>query len=101
MAAVAVAGIVAAMSVQMVTAGVDRARGRAAARYLAARVAAAKLQALSRVADVALRFEQRGGRVLFGTVIDGPSRLRDHIGTPTARTTRDTAMTVTPRVEID
>ena len=71
MAAVAVVGIAAAMSVPMVTAGVDRARGRAAARYLAARVAAAKLQAVSRSANVALRFEQRDGRVLFATVIDG------------------------------
>jgi type II secretory pathway pseudopilin PulG len=71
MAAVAVIGIVAAMSVPVVTAGVDRARGRAAAQYLAARVAAAKLQAVSRSANVALRFEQRDGRVLFGTVLDG------------------------------
>ena len=64
-------GIIGATSVPMVTAGVDRARGRAAARYLAARVAAAKLLAVSRAATVALRFEQHDGRVLFGTVIDG------------------------------
>ena len=71
LAAVALFGLLAAMSVPLVTAGVDRARGRAAARYLAARVAAAKLQAVSRSANVALRFEQRDGHVLFGAVIDG------------------------------
>lgn len=71
MAALALVGIVAAMSVPAVTAGLDRARGRAGARYLAARVAAARLQAVSRSANVALRFERRGDRILFGTVIDG------------------------------
>jgi type II secretory pathway pseudopilin PulG len=71
MAAVALVGIVAAMSIPVAGAGVDRARARAAARYLAARVAAARLQAVSRSATVALRFEPDAGAIRFSTVIDG------------------------------
>jgi Tfp pilus assembly protein FimT len=71
LATVALVAIVAAMSVPMATTGADRARGRAAARYLAARVAVAKLLAVSRSATVALRFEEDDGAIRFSVVIDG------------------------------
>ena len=50
---------------------VDRSRGRAAARYLASRIALARSQAVSRSATMALRFENGDGGVSFGVIQDG------------------------------
>ena len=95
MAAVAVVGIVAAISIPATTAGVDRARGRAAARFLAGRVASARLLAVSRSANVALRFEQRDGRIQFSTVIDGNGN-----GVRTADVTAGVDRQIEPPIEL-
>lgn len=71
MVGLALMGIVAAVAVPAVAAGVDRSRGLAAARYLASRMALARLQALSRSATVALVFDQINGHHGFRVVVDG------------------------------
>ena len=95
LAALAVIGIVAAMSIPAIGAGADRARGRAAARFLASRVAAARLQAVRRAATVALRFEQTDGRIQFSTVIDGNGN-----GVRTAELTAGVDRQLEPPIEL-
>ena len=51
-----------ALHVPQVTVGLDRARARGAARYLAAQLALARTQAVGRAATVALRFQQDATR---------------------------------------
>jgi len=55
----ALVGVVAAITVPLSLAGVDRARGWAAARFVAARLLQARAQAVSRGATVAVRIEGR------------------------------------------
>lgn len=50
---------------------IDRSRGLAATRYVAARAAAARLRAVSRSASVALRFETGARGTTIATVEDG------------------------------
>lgn len=63
--------ILAGISIPNVLSGVDRSRGLAAARFLAARMGLARAQAVSRSAVVALQFEEKPGGVWFSVVQDG------------------------------
>jgi Tfp pilus assembly protein FimT len=60
-----------AIAVPRVLAPIDRARGLAAARYVAARMALARAQAVSRSAAVALRFEPTERGMTFSVYQDG------------------------------
>ena len=63
--------IVSAMAVPLVWASIEYSRAVAAARYMASRLALARMEAVKRSAYVALRFEWRDGRYEFGTYLDG------------------------------
>lgn len=63
--------LVCAMVVPQLLAGLDRSRGLAAARYLASRVALARMQAISRSATIAFRFQEEPGGVAFEIFEDG------------------------------
>lgn len=63
--------IIAAVSVPQLTAGLERARTRAAARYLAAQMASVRMQALKRSSAMALRFQRSPGGVLVSVYVDG------------------------------
>ncbi len=67
----AVIGILAAIAVPQTMVSVDRSRSWAAARYLAGRMALARMQAVGRSATVALRFVDAGGGFAFDTFVDG------------------------------
>jgi hypothetical protein len=66
-----VLAIIVAMAVPQVFATRDSARGLAAARYLSARMALARAQAVSRSASVALRLEDVDGDLRLGLFEDG------------------------------
>lgn len=69
-----VAGLIAVVSViaiPQVLVSLDRSRGLIAARYLGARVALARMQAVKQGASVALRFETRAGEIAFSVYQDG------------------------------
>ena len=63
--------VLAGMAVPQVLSGLDRSRARAAARYLAARMALARSQAVARSSTVAVRFSGEAGNVSFATYVDG------------------------------
>ena len=63
--------ILAAVSVPQLTAGLERARARAAARYRVAQMSAVRLQALKRSSAMALRFQRGPGGVLVSVHVDG------------------------------
>ncbi len=63
--------VVAGMAVPQVLAGLDRSRTRAAARYLAARIALARSQAVARSTTVGLRFSGEADAVSFASYVDG------------------------------
>lgn len=63
--------IVTAMAVPIAFSSVEYSRASAAARYVASRLALARMEAVKRSAYVALRFELKDGRYRFGTYIDG------------------------------
>ena len=63
--------IVAAMAIPPLSAGVERARARAAARYLATRMAIARTHAVTRSATVALRFQRGPGGLVIAVHADG------------------------------
>lgn len=63
--------IVAAMAVPLVLYSAEQARTAAAARYLAGRIAVARMEAVKRSAYVALRIERHDGHYHFGTYVDG------------------------------
>ena len=67
----AIAVILAAVAVPQAIGTIDRFRVQAAARYLAARMALARSQAVMRSAIVALRFERDQRGFTFGVFIDG------------------------------
>jgi hypothetical protein len=58
------------VAVPSTLAGLDRARARGAARYLAQQCGAARLQAVARSAIVALRFRERAGEYEFEMFLD-------------------------------
>jgi type II secretory pathway pseudopilin PulG len=62
--------VVAAIAVPQLLASLNRQRAWAAARYLAARMAAARTYAVTRSATVALRFRSNRGDVTFQTFVD-------------------------------
>jgi Tfp pilus assembly protein FimT len=63
--------VLAGMAVPQVLAGLDRSRTRAAARYLAARIALARSQAVARSTTVGLRFSGEADAVSFAAYVDG------------------------------
>jgi type II secretory pathway pseudopilin PulG len=63
--------VLAAIAIPQVLAPIDRARGLSAARYLAARMALARAQAVSRSATIALRFEPSARGITFSLYQDG------------------------------
>ncbi len=68
---VAIAGIVMGLAIPAMLATLDRSRGSAAARYLAARMATLRAQAVNRARNVALRFEADERGVRFAVYVDG------------------------------
>jgi Tfp pilus assembly protein FimT len=63
--------VLSAMTVPQLLVGIDRARARAAARFVAARLALARSQAVARSATVALRFTAEQGVLSFVVYADG------------------------------
>ena len=63
--------VLAGIAVSPLLAGLDRARGTAAARYVAQQCGAARFQAVARSAVVALRFRERGGEYEIEMFLDG------------------------------
>jgi Tfp pilus assembly protein FimT len=63
--------VLSAMAVPQVLAGLDRARARAAARFVAARLAFARAEAVARAATVALRFSPILDGSTFFLYVDG------------------------------
>jgi hypothetical protein len=68
---VALMGIVAATAVAQVTKGIDGARARAAARYLAQQCALARVKAVVGTRAVAIRFTPRGDDYEMQMFVDG------------------------------
>lgn len=71
MLAAAVAAVVAAAAVPISLRMVERQRAWSAARYLAGKAADARIQAVRRGANVAIRFETSGDDVTFSVAVDG------------------------------
>ena len=69
--ALGLAAMMATITVPYVLAGVDNARARAAARYLAGRFALARALAVSRGTNVGVRFETVGDSVIVAAYADG------------------------------
>jgi hypothetical protein len=63
--------VLAGVALPQVLAGIDRSRTHAAARFLASRMALARVQAVARGAIVALRFVEDASGVVFRTYVDG------------------------------
>lgn len=63
--------IVTAMMVPIVLYSAEQSRVAAAARYIAGRIAVARMEAVKRSAYVALKIERQDGRYHFGTYVDG------------------------------
>jgi type II secretory pathway pseudopilin PulG len=70
-AAVGVVATVAAIAVPVVDAGLDETRTAGAARYLSARLADARMEAIQRSTEVAVRFTSTGRGYTFGVYVDG------------------------------
>lgn len=67
----AIAATLAGIAVPMTTSAVDEIRTAAAARYLAARILTARIEALRRSSSVALRFEATSDDYVIATYVDG------------------------------
>ncbi len=93
--ATAVMGILAAIAVPQTMASVDRSRAWAAARYLAGRMALARMQAVGRSATVALRFSDAAAGFSFDTFVDG-----NHNGVRTRYIASGTDRPVDPQVQL-
>jgi type II secretory pathway pseudopilin PulG len=63
-------GVLGAIAVPQVLVGIDRQRAVAAARYLAHQCGAARIQAIGRSANVALRLRERGGEYVMQVFAD-------------------------------
>jgi Tfp pilus assembly protein FimT len=68
---IGILAVVGSMAVPALTAGIERARTRAAARYLSAELGLARTQAVTRGAAVAMRFESSPSGTILGVVMDG------------------------------
>ena len=66
-----VLGTVAATTVPQMLAGLDDSRVAGAARYMSARLADSRTDAISRARDVAIRFTQTNGAYSFTVYVDG------------------------------
>jgi type II secretory pathway pseudopilin PulG len=64
-------GLISAMTIPRVLTGLDRSRGLVAARYVAGRLALARMQAITRSAAVALRFDEASDGITFQPFQDG------------------------------
>jgi hypothetical protein len=62
---------VTAAAVPLLTSGLERARARAAARYLAAQMALLRTQAVTRSTTIAMRFQSTAGGLLIAVYGDG------------------------------
>ena len=60
-----------AVAIPQTMSTIDRSRGLAAARYLAARMALARAQAVGRATTVALRFQEERSGITISTIQDG------------------------------
>jgi hypothetical protein len=69
--AVGVVATVAAISVPAVDAGLDETRTAGAARYLSSRLVDARMEAIQRSTEVAVRFTSSGRGYTFGVYADG------------------------------
>ena len=67
----AIVAVVSGIAVPISLAGVDRARGWAAARFVAARLVRARAQAVGRGAAVALRIDGDGEQTTLSAFVDG------------------------------
>ena len=67
---VGLCAVLSAMAIPSILAGIDRARAAAAARYMAQQCGAARLQAVTRTAVVALRFRERQGEYEIEMFVD-------------------------------
>ena len=63
--------VLAAVAVPYSLATVDRSRAWAATRYLSARMALARAQAVKRSTYVTIRFDSDSSGILFGTFVNG------------------------------
>jgi type II secretory pathway pseudopilin PulG len=68
---VGVVATVAAIAVPVVEAGLDEARTAGAARYLSARLADARMEAIQRSTEVAMRFSSTGRGYTYAVYVDG------------------------------
>lgn len=68
---IGILAILGGMAVPPLAAGVERARTRAAARYLSTQLGMARTQAVTRGAVVAMRFESTPSGTTLGAVVDG------------------------------
>jgi prepilin-type N-terminal cleavage/methylation domain-containing protein len=71
MLAISIATTVTGLAVPLVTGTIEHLRAAGAARYLAARIASTRLDAVRRSSVVGLRFEPRGTDYAFTPVLDG------------------------------
>lgn len=69
--AAAVLSVLLAVAIPRTISTIDRSRGLAAARYLAARMALARAQAVGRATTVALRFQEGESGITVSTIQDG------------------------------
>jgi len=69
--AISVAATLAGLAVPLLSGTIDDLRAAGAARYLAARIASARLEAVRRSSTVALRFEPQGADYAFRPFLDG------------------------------
>ena len=68
---VTLAATLTGMAVPAVSSTVDRLRAANAARYIAGRIASARLEAIRRATTVALRFDRSGDDYTFAPFVDG------------------------------
>jgi type II secretory pathway pseudopilin PulG len=71
MCTMTIAATLAAVAIPQLLGSIDRSRALAAARYLSARMALARTQAVRRSATVALRFDEDQRGFTFGVFVDG------------------------------
>ena len=64
-------GVITATAVPVLSAGLERSRARAAARYLAAQMALARTEAVTRSTTIALRFQRLPGGLTVSVYRDG------------------------------
>jgi len=93
---VALAGTLTSIAVPQGLRALDDFRARSAARYLAQRIAVARLTAIRRSASVGLRFEPVAEDYRVSTVLDG-----NHNGLRTAEIQRGVDSTIAPAETLD